>query len=811
MTKKPSNRFALPKVIISEVDSEKILEFKVKYEKLARLDRFEVKKMSFNANGEIVFEEVIVNGGLIEVEYVDEGKKLLVDLGDEKAYAIKGQKVGGKQRVLEDRVSKTKVQLELTNHIEDKEGKKRVSRTERELIVPQNIKLYSQIVGREVKTTKEIYLIKRFLEYRSDLLFYYGFVDNFFKVAGNEKELWKINFDESDSAQLLEYFSYMVNDNLKNDNSYLKAYVSDVEQIRADLKKVQTVFSKLRHALLHFNYDFFEKLFNGEEVGFDFDIGFLNLLTESIDKLNIDAKKEFIGDEKIKLFGENLSLAKVYKLYADICVNRVGFNKFINSMLIKDGVENQALKEAFNAKLGSNAYTIDIHDNEAYKRLYNRHKKLVIEVSTLSNGQAIRKGNAEIAKLKEQMNSMTKKNSLSRLEHKLRLAFGFLYGEYNDHKAFKNNFDTDIKNRIFDVNDVEKSKAYFLSTYERKKRRTSEKLEKVAKNIESLKLKTLIENDPLLKFILLMFAFMPQELKGEFLGFVKKYYHDVHSIEEDTKEQESEVVEAMTTSLKLKILGRNIRGLTLFKYALSSQVNYNGTDEIFYVEGNRYGKIYKKLGISHNQEEFDKTLITPLFRYYSALFKLINDFEIYSLAKANPTIASLELLTNEATSPYNQGNHFNFNKMVREVYGLTRDEINRGQVVFMRNKIAHFDTDVLLTKPLLGQAELNLQRKDIIAFMEARGEMQKLLGYDAINDFRMKVIHLRTKMRVYGDKLQTMMDLLRSAKTPNDFYNVYKVKGVESINQHLLEVLGQTSQERSIEQQIKKGNRKYAL
>jgi hypothetical protein len=171
----------------------------------------------------------------------------------------------------------------------------------------------------------------------------------------------------------------------------------------------------------------------------------------------------------------------------------------------------------------------------------------------------------------------------------------------------------------------------------------------------------------------------------------------------------------------------------------------------------------------------------------------------------------LELLTNEATSPYKDKDNYNFRRMLQEIYGLTGDEDKKEKMIDIRNKIAHLDTNVLLTKPLLEETELNLQRKDIIAFMEARGEMQKLLGYDAINDFRMKVIHLRTKMRVYGDKLQTMMDLLRSAKTPNDFYNVYKVKGVESINQHLLEVLGQTAQERSIEQQIKEGNRKYAL
>ncbi|CAA6805566.1 MAG: Unknown protein [uncultured Sulfurovum sp.] len=280
MIKKPANRFALPKVIISEVNSENILEFKVKYEKLARLDRFEVKAMHYGENNEIFFDEVVVNGGLIEVQYVGGGQKLLVEL-DGKAYELRGQKIGGKQRLLENRVSKTKVQLELTNNIEDKQGKKRLSRTERELIVSDNIKLYSQIVGREVKTTKEIYLIKRFLEYRSDLLFYYGFVDNFFKVVGNEKELWKIDFNTSHSEQLIEYIKYTFNDNLKNDRQYLNEYVTNDVQIQKDFNKVKNVFSELRHALLHFNYDFFQKLFNGQDVGFDLDIEFLNLFIDN--------------------------------------------------------------------------------------------------------------------------------------------------------------------------------------------------------------------------------------------------------------------------------------------------------------------------------------------------------------------------------------------------------------------------------------------------------------------------------------------------------------------------------------------------
>ncbi|CAA6823454.1 MAG: Unknown protein [uncultured Sulfurovum sp.] len=526
----------------------------------------------------------------------------------------------------------------------------------------------------------------------------------------------------------------------------------------------------------------------------------------NIDKLNIETKKEFIGDEKIRLFGENLSLAKVYELYSHICVNRVGFNKFINSMLIKDGIENEALKDKFSTKFTGNAYYIDIHNSREYKDLYKKHKRLVINVSTLKDGRAIRQEDKKIAELKKQMMTMTTTNSLARLECKLRLAFGFLYNEYNDYKAFKNSFDSNLKNNKFDVTNVDAFKAYFLSTYANRKPRTRERIDKVLKETESLELKGLIANDPLLKFILLMFVFIPQALKGEFLGFVKKYYHDVHSIEKDTKDKE-DLIEFMPLSLKLKILGRNIRTLTLFKYALGSPINYNSVDEVFYVEGNRYGKVYKQLGISHNQEEFDKTLTVSLLRYYSALFKLINDFEIYSLAKGNPTVVNLNVLVDDSSSPYKFRGFYNFGNMIGQIHGLTHNQI-KNEEIMIRNKIAHFDIEMLLKKPLLAQIKLDVQRKNLIKFIEDRGDMKSVLGYDAINDFSMKMVHLRTKIKVNSDKLQIMMGLLTNVKTPNDFYNIYKVKGIESINQHLLDVIGLTEFEKKIENEINEGNKR---
>ena len=651
MNKKPSNRYALPKIIITELNHENIVEFKVKYEKLARLDRFEVKQMYYDEN-DIVFDKVIANGGLIEVEYRNNNKVIEINLNGKK-YSISGRKVGGKKRLLEDRISKCKVLLELSDGIQDKEGNLRKSRTERELIVPDGIKLYSQIVGREIRTTKEIYLIKRFLAYRTDLLFYYGFINNFFKIADNKRELWKIDFFNNKNKELIEYFKFAINDKLKNDNGYLKEYVANDETIKKDLQNVKEVFSAIRHALMHFEYDFFEKLFNNVEICIDkegnnklsdlLNIEFLNIMIDKLDKLNIDTRKEFIDDEKVMLFGEEISLKKLYGLYAHTAINRVAFNKLINRFMIENGVENEALKNYFNSKArGGIAYEIDIHQNSAYKKLYIRHKDLVGRLSALSDGNEIAETNKEISELKAKMKAITKANSLKRLEHKLRLAFGFIYTEYQDYEAFKNNFDTEIKTGKFSTIAFEQIKGYYDVTFEDKKPKTKEKLDKVAKQIDQLSLKDLIGDDTLLKVILLIYIFLPKEIKGEFLGFIKKYYHDTKHIEEDTKDKDEGFVDTFPVGLKLKVLEKNIRSLSILKHSLSYQAKYNKKDEHFYEAGNRHGRFYKKLGISHNQEEFDKSVYAPLLRYYASLFKLLNDFEIYSLAKhveENETLA----------------------------------------------------------------------------------------------------------------------------------------------------------------------------
>ena len=823
MNKKPSNRYALPKIIITELNHENIVEFKVKYEKLARLDRFEVKQMHYDGK-DIVFDEVLANSGLIEVKYLDDNKTVAINLNGKK-YRIKGYKVGGKQRLLEDRRSKLKVTLELSDGIQDKEGNLRKSRTERELITSDSTTLYSKIVGREIRTTKEIYLIKRFLAYRSDLLFYYGFINNFFKIAGNKRELWKIDFFRDENQKLIEYFKFSINDKLKNDKGYLKEYITNDEQIKKDLQNTKEVFTALRHALMHFDYDFFEKLFNNEEIeklSKIHTIEFLNTMIDKLDKLNIDTRKEFIDDERIKVFGEEMELKKLYGLYAHTAINRVAFNKLINSFMIQDGVENEALKRYFNSKAEDGiAYEIDIHQNSAYKKLYIRHKNLVGRLSALNDGDQIAQLNKDISELKAKMKAITKANSLKRLEHKLRLAFGFIYTEYQDYEAFKNNFDTDIKKGKFNTIGFEQIKGYYDATFEDKKPKTEETLDGVAKQIDQLSLKDLIDDDTLLKVILLIYIFLPQEIKGEFLGFIKKYYHDTKHIEEDTKDKDEGFVDTFPVGLKLKVLEKNIRSLSILKHSLSYQAKYNKKDEHFYEVGNRHGRFYKKLGISHNQEEFDKSVYAPLLRYYSALFKLLNDFEIYALAKhpstERPTLKDVieskqfHFKWNKKKKKLEKSDHYVFSTLINKTFD--REKMKKANMI--RNAIAHLSEQNLFEIPLAGYRKqkgervpysMKDEREKIIEAIQS--VMDSALGYDAINDFTMKIIQLRTRLKVYADKSETIETMIQGAKTPNDFYHIYKVKGVEAINRHLLDVIGETEDEARIRKQIERGNEK---
>lgn len=688
---------------------------------------------------------------------------------------------------------------------------------------------YQRISGKSDLQSQDIYKIKRFLAYRSEMLFFYSFIDAFFKVGSNKRELWQIDFNRHSNAYLIDYFAYTIDDTLKNSKGFLHDYSTNKDAIKEDLEKIKNIFSKLCHALMHYDYTFFENLFEHQSLGLELDIALLDTLLEESKELYVDSKKNYLDDETIEILDEKeLKLSTLFSFYSRIELNHPAFNKLINSMIMVDGIENPETKALFDSRSEQErAYYIDIHEYREYKDLYIEHKKLVHQKEATSNGQKQKEFNDKINEIKTQMNTLTKANSIARLEYKMRLAFGFITTHYSSFQHFRNNFSKEIKGNHYQSMTQQDIKTYLETSYDKSKKffikgDKKDNRGKVIKdregNVVKIKiyhnydigsLKEIIGDNQSLKLIMLLFIFTPKELKGEFLGFIKKYYHDTKNISTDTKDNEEDLAEIDTSdAMRLKLLDRNITKLTVLNYALATPAKYNTKNQEFYDEGNKFSKIYKTLSISHNQEEFDKSLIVPIFRYYSHLYKLINDFEIYSLLKDNPTNQTLEAIItskkyhekwDNRKKEFVQADYYNFAYLIRTFS-------NNQEIRNLRNNISHLDF-----QKLIGGVEkkgLLKQRNDVIQFINRNRDFASTLGYNAINDFEMKVLQMCKRLEVNSDKSQAIKDVLAKGEAiePNDYYILYKIKGVESINKMLLESIGVTQNEQKIIDKIHQGN-----
>lgn len=866
--KNPSNRNSLPSIIISKFDNERIYELKVKYEKLARLDKVEIISMHLDEENRIVFDKVSFNGSELNItdplklefdsytlcgkKQINENNKTIVTLlkdGKPVKYNV-FKKDGmyfknGKEFIipentkqLPDRVVNDKFVITIQDKVRD-ENKKRKKETQRDILKDDTIKTYKRISSYTDIKSEDIYTIKRYITFKSDMMFFYTFIDEFFNpIKKNNEELWKIDFSKKNN--LKEFIEFSLNDTFKNQERTLENYTNDLKTLQSDFTKINNIFSKIRHSLAHFNFKFIDELLSNKKIeSFDFDIKLLNEITENISNLYFEAKKEFIEDESINILDEKeLSIKKLYTLYSKIDVKKPAFNKLINSFIIKDGIENQELKEyILSAK--NESYFIDIHANKEYKSIYNEHKKLVsqnqlLQLHANDNGKQIKELNDKLEKLKAQMNSITKQNSLKRLEYKLRIAFGFIATQYANFKEFNNNFDEDIKKGRFKEISFEKIKSYLETSYTQQRffnygfDKKRKKPKSIFDDIQGETLKELVQDDDLLKVILLFYIFTPKELKGEFLGFIKKFYHDTKNISKDTKEQEPELEEVkLETPLKLKILEKNLKKLTIFNYSISSNTIFDGKNHRFYQKGNRFGKIYSKFGISHNPEEFDKSLLAPLLNYYMNLYKLIGDFEIYLLLKFDATQNLTNLIDNKRLE---HGGRYNFTTLLFKAIGVQprrkedypkdkRSERDKKYDVMkkLRDYLSHKPADSIIQYFKNSEKKedkdekkhiitILAQRETIINLMEEHSNMKKILKFDAINDFTMKTIQLLKSLDVQSDKSEKIKEMLSKKElVANDFYNIYKLKGVEAIKKELFNRVGKREIERKIEEKIAKG------
>lgn len=198
--KNPSNRHSLPSIIISDYDENGIKEIKIKYLKLARLDKITIKEMTIIDNA-IHFKQVLFNGQ----EYtIDDATKIEFD-----NYAISGKIKPSKQRIIFKRNGKEKIFFEYADcpftleegdelkekvqtkakyiltitdkSLRDEEAEHRCKSTERELPSDSLLSTYKQISGFDTLTSKDIYKIKRYIDFKNEMMFYFQFIEAFFQ------------------------------------------------------------------------------------------------------------------------------------------------------------------------------------------------------------------------------------------------------------------------------------------------------------------------------------------------------------------------------------------------------------------------------------------------------------------------------------------------------------------------------------------------------------------------------------------------------------------------------------------------------
>jgi len=830
--KKPSNRNSIPSIIISDYDANKIKEIKVKYLKLARLDKITIQDMEIVDNI-VEFKKILLNG--VEHTIID-NQKIEFD-----NYEITGCiKPSNKRR--DGRISQAKYVVTITDkYLRENEKEKRFKSTEREL--PNNTLLsrYKQISGFDTLTSKDIYKIKRYIDFKNEMLFYFQFIEEFFNpLLPKGKNFYDLNIEQN-KDKVAKFIVYRLNDDFKNKS--LNSYITDTCMIINDFKKIQKILSDFRHALAHFDFDFIQKFFDDQLDKNKFDINTISLIETLLDQKeekNYQEKNNYIDDNDIlTIFDEKGSkFSKLHNFYTKISQKKPAFNKLINSFLSQDGVPNEEFKSYLVTKKLD--FFEDIHSNKEYKKIYIQHKNLVIkkqkeESQEKPDGQKLKNYNDELQKLKDEMNTITKQNSLNRLEVKLRLAFGFIANEYNyNFKNFNDEFTNDVKNeqkiKAFKNSSNEKLKEYFESTFiekrffhfsvnffNKKTKKEETKQKNIFNSIENETLEELVKESPLLQIITLLYLFIPRELQGEFVGFILKIYHHTKNITSDTKEDEISIEDAQNSfSLKFKILAKNLRGLQLFHYSLSHNTLYNNKQCFFYEKGNRWQSVYKSFQISHNQDEFDIHLVIPVIKYYINLNKLMGDFEIYALLKyadKNSITVKLSDITSRDDLKYN--GHYNFATLLFKTFGIDtnykQNKVSIQNIKKTRNNLAHQNIENMLKA--FENSEIFAQREEIVNYLQTEHRMQEVLHYNPINDFTMKTVQYLKSLSVHSQKEGKIADIhKKESLVPNDYYLIYKLKAIELLKQKVIEVIGESEDEKKIknaiakEEQIKKGN-----
>lgn len=503
------------------------------------------------------------------------------------------------------------------------------------------------------------------------------------KLAKETKELESLDENNQNNYRIRKLNSEIFNlkEKIKNCYKELKFYSKEKENIKflknedlkSDVEKILKIYVDLRHKLAHYEYKYFEELFENDnsktELAELLDLKLFRYLTLSR-RLKIENKTNYIKDNtSITIMGKTVSAKKCYSLYNTLCEQKNGFNNFINRFFVEDGVENIEFKKLVNEKLEKDieflekeksklgekfekneelsflkeqkeelngAYIWDIHNLKNYKAQYSKRKEAVKKFNELLVGSrdktALRNQGEKLVEIKEKMEAFTKRNSLIRLKYKLQIAYAFLMVEFKGNVSkFKNSFDM-AKIKIEDIKRFQSKGKEYLDYSN--KNFDIERMEIYIEKLETSSQNDWLSKDPknnLFKFYVLIYILLPFEFKGDFLGFVKKHYYDIKNIEfldENNDKLSDEQLEKMKDDSffnKIRLFEKNTKKYDIFSRSILKEDRIREYFEKLGIQA----KYYVYTGSSGEQRGiFNKNIIIPIFKYYQIVLKLYNDVEI---------------------------------------------------------------------------------------------------------------------------------------------------------------------------------------
>lgn len=623
----------------------------------------------------------------------------------------------------------------------------------------------------------------------------------------NKKEVGKLERIIKDSENKIKECNKII---AEKEKERLIALAED--KIKEDVYKILELYSDLRHKLAHYNYAYFENLFenniedsNMVNMAKLLDLNIFKYL-ELSKKLRIENKTNYLDDDtKFSILGVRGKSKKYYSLYNTLCEQKNGFNTFINNFFTKDGIEDIDFKNKVNTRfkeeikeLGEfetkqkkkkfkdkelellkeqdteleTVYVWDIHNSIKYKELYKDRKNIVEKYNQILSGNrdktALRDWGTKLLEIKNKMDNITKRNSIIRLKYKLQVAYAFLMKEFNGNIArFKSEFDVSKVEQIEKYQARREEYLYYVD----KKKFKIEKFQEILGELEASNKVTWLSSDMennLFKFYVLTYILLPFEFKGDFLGFVKKHYYDIKNVEyldENNEELTNEQLEKMKDDSffnKIRLFEKNSKKYNIFSKS--------------YLTNERVKKYFEKLNIGAKHYEyvgtngetkgiFNKNIIIPIFKYYQIIIKLYNDVEIailLYLSKLKGDI-SIDEVIDKVTKKQSitKGKELDFYSL-NGLFGFFE---------LINDNLAEFDTTEKIPESYL-ESKATFIRNKVFHF-DYKNFIDNLLEIDCENGSKFSVSTEMGKLRKF---IQNNLEKLTGVNLDYNFLNDYYMK-----------------------------------